>query len=114
MNIKLMNLAACVAWACVAISSASPASALVETMHAGPYATCSPTYRYEIWETCNGLFSYTNDVRFISTACSSGGCSGFAQDGTWLDVQYSVGRKKTTQMTSCNGYNLYAFGSCGC
>jgi hypothetical protein len=116
MNTKLFTLAACIAWAGVAISSASTASALALTEQTGAYAACSASYQSMTWENCGYQTTYTQNITFVQTACNqSGGCG--ANNGTvYTDGIYTTGRKTTSWQATCLevGMFVYGLGSCAC
>jgi hypothetical protein len=112
-----LKLIACLAWAGVAISSATPASAIAFTYTAGAsYASCSADTEVINWELCGIPFEYYQTIKFVSTACSSGGCAG--QGDTYVEFAYSPGRKVATFWSGCTDSaatgNLYNLGSCAC
>jgi hypothetical protein len=115
MNItSIIKLVAALAWAGVAVSSATPANALAMTTQSGDFANC-PDGSYDPWSgtLCGYSKNYLQAVKFISTACGSSSCS---QGGaaTYTDFIYVVGRKVTTRIDSCNTYNVYGLGPCQC
>jgi hypothetical protein len=115
MNIAMIKVVACLAWAGAAISSANTANALVESDMTGPYAACAQSSDYLLYESCNGGFYLEQLLRFTGTGCSSGG-------GCWnglalhqhTDFGYSSGRKPVTEYASCNEYYLLGLDSCAC
>jgi hypothetical protein len=120
MNISnIIKLVAALAWGGVAVSSATPASAIAVTNQSGAYASCSASYSTSSigWKFCESEYTcYTQQIKFINTACNQGGCTG--DTGTvWTDMIYPVGRKVTYGPTQCGlteNYNVYEIGSCAC
>jgi hypothetical protein len=114
---NILKLAACFAWAGVAVSSAAPASARCATYQSGTYANCSPTYFTGSGVYCwNGEpWIYRQIIKFSSTACSTGGCSSESGD-VHTDVRYSTGRKPASVYGGCgnNTMTVYNLGSCAC
>jgi hypothetical protein len=124
MNTNIFKLAAALAWAGVAVSSATPADASLITSQTGSYATCHPdtqtVFGYldcplALGEPEPFSYNYKQTIRFISVGCNAGGCS---TDTTWVytDTSYGTGRKTTSVERSCRGTTLkiYGLGTCAC
>jgi hypothetical protein len=107
------------AWGGVAISSASPASALYASPDAySEYASCPAAWMYmsEPTEVCGNIFMYGQAIRFVGQACGAGGCQ---SDGSGIvDSLYSPGRKIATDYGGCETMwglmGIYGLGSCAC
>jgi hypothetical protein len=115
MNKKHLILAACIAWAAVAVSSASPANAMMLTNQVGNYATCATPYVTGAPPNCGDgrAWNYAQTIRLVSTTCSSSSCS--ATGSVWVESLYSVGRKVVSLEGECGyKYHVYAAGSCLC
>jgi hypothetical protein len=113
MNTKIVSLIACMAWAGVAVSTASPASANAETFQSGSYALCSIRFTTANRVNCNGTFNYNMEMKLVNESCSKGSCTPW--DSTvYTENRYTSGRKVTTLLSSCTLWNLYGLGSCGC
>jgi hypothetical protein len=111
---NLFKMGVCIAWAALAISSATPATATVLTNQNGDYAACSAdtSTQYQLWTACQMETSYIQTIRFISTSCGAGGCN----DGngmTYSEFEYDPGRKTTNYLGACT-LNIYGLGSCAC
>jgi hypothetical protein len=121
---NVIKLVACLAWAGVAVSSATPVNARGITAQSGSYASCSAnynTYYYQFecdlapYEPAPFSSNYDQTIKFISTACNAGGCApGSASVCT--DIVYPTGRKTVSieRMCSGSGLRLYGFGTCAC
>jgi hypothetical protein len=120
MNVPMIKLAACVAWAGAAVSSASPANAYAVTSQVGDYASCSASYTTisKNWcydgESRTWAFAtyYAQNIKFVSTPCSSGGCSDTGN--VYTEFLYGPGRKIVTPATPCDASNIYGLDTCGC
>jgi hypothetical protein len=119
MNKKPFYLVGAIAWAAVAISSSSNASAYtITSLQAQGYATCGTSYTsYPPTEFCALLIgNYIQTIKMVTTSCNSGGCS--SPGSVWVSFRYPAGRKIVSFYESCGdaaktyyGYNL---GSCAC
>jgi hypothetical protein len=113
-----IKLVAALAWGAVAVSTATPASALLVTNQAAAgYATCSAAtnYREDSWG-CLDTY-YEQYIKFVGTGCSSGTCT--PQNGfVYCDFEYTAGRKTTHFQSKCGASNsywsIYALGDCAC
>jgi hypothetical protein len=120
MSKNIIKLIACLAWAGVAISSATPADALLVTTSTGPYATCSAEWQYRNNASCTGmtfLTSYQQQIKFVTTACSGGACSMAFAPSIYTENVYGTGRKTTTSYGLCDPSFLqyiYGLGTCAC
>jgi hypothetical protein len=116
MNMTLIKLVACIAWAAAAISGATPAEAIAVTVVSGNYATCSASYTTGGQTQCGYSTSYRQNIKFVSIGCSLGGCNEDS-GGVYTDFVYPTGRKSASLVVACNGlitYNVYNLGSCAC
>jgi hypothetical protein len=125
MNTNLIRRVAYFAWAAAAVSIASTANATVVTNFAaaGGYASCSASYsaNYKPWcrEVETGYIGfetfYSQNMKFISTPCNSGGC---ADTGShYVDFRYTAGRKQITssqQLCYDLGTWFYELDTCSC
>jgi hypothetical protein len=125
MRTNMLKLVACMAWAGVAISSATPASAIAASGGTGNYAACSADSTPEVHEFCGTFFNYNQTIRFLSVSCNSGGC---AQEmgATYTESAYGPGRKVAELLRICEGefggsvfssptgLNMYGLDTCGC
>jgi hypothetical protein len=113
---NILKLVACIAWAGMAISSAAPASALVQTSQTGAYATCSDNVTtIATIENCNGIFTKKQTIRFVNTACSSGGSCNPGDYNPLVEWNYTLaGRKEAPQYPSCRPDNLFGLFTCAC
>jgi hypothetical protein len=114
MNANIIKVAAGVAWAGVAVSSAPPANASILTYQQGDYALCSSSYStYQATDyTCNVTMNYTQQIKLGGQPCNSGAC---ADSGTvYTQYLYGSGRAPTTRLNTCSFGNLYGVGSCSC
>jgi hypothetical protein len=112
---QFFKLAVCLAWAGVVISSATPSDALVRTSQTGSYANCRNDWdsNHDSWCLTTNYVQY---MKFMSTACSSGGCSS-EFNGFYTESTYGSGRKKTTSYGLCgagSAWRIYGLGSCSC
>jgi hypothetical protein len=113
MKTKSVQLMACIAWAALAVSSASPASANAETFQTGSYALCSMRYTTANRVNCNGTFNYNMEIKLVNESCNKGSCTP-VDNTVYTEFRYKSGRNITTLLSSCTTWNLYGFGSCGC
>jgi hypothetical protein len=113
MKTNAVQLMACIAWAAVAVSSASTAHAKLETYQSGPYALCAQNNLRRVHDSCNALFSYEQEIKLSTTSCNQSSCIPWDLI-IWSESLYTSGRKVTTAMPSCNAYHLYGLGSCAC
>jgi hypothetical protein len=118
MNTTIFKLLPCLAWAALAISSASPASARILTSDYADYATCSASWGYSnqaLWCDSGAYFQsdYVQHIRMVTTGCSAGGCGGDGQ--VYTEFTYGTGRKTASYLgDSCGGMNVYGLDSCAC
>jgi hypothetical protein len=123
----ILKTSACLAWLGLGVASSASANAFAITTQIGDYATCSASYAgyskawcYDMeFHTYELYTSYTQQIKLVSTACSSGPCS--SDNATvYTDAVYPVGRKTaSSQGPACvsgggatNYY--YNLGSCAC
>jgi hypothetical protein len=118
---NIFKLAACLAWAGVAVSSAAPADALALTSQTGDYASCSANYTARTRRWCGDVETgdpgwetlYNQTIKLVSQACNTGGCQGV--DTVYTDFVYPAGRKTATAINWCDtGTNVYQLGTCSC
>jgi hypothetical protein len=115
MTTNMIKLAACLAWAGVAVSSAAPANALIATTQVGDWASCSSgSYTMLAGQNhCNTEFWYVQTIKLASVACGSGGCSG--QSSAQVTNITIPGRKEAYEEGRCDGgYIMYSLAPCGC
>jgi hypothetical protein len=112
-NTNILKLVACLSWAGVAVSSATSANAFAFTTQSGNYASCSNDFSYYARQVCEVNADYTQNIKFVSTACSSGaGCS--SDTGiVYTTMLYWTGRKSTTSFGVCE-LNFYGLDTCAC
>jgi hypothetical protein len=114
-TVNLMRVACCITWAGLIVSMAAPANAyaLKDPFNGtGNYASCSATSSVYSSTCGTYTFNYRQNMRFISTTCSSGACS---QTGmTDVDSIYATGRKTVTVIGACFSANVVGLGSCSC
>jgi hypothetical protein len=129
---NIFKLVACLTWAGVAVSSATPASAIAVTTQTGSYASCSTASTASTNTFCGTppnpmdygdivyagdptvYTSYVQQIKFVSVACSGGGCQG---DNAQVHVEglYGAGRKVVSGLDSCDGYYYkYGLDTCAC
>jgi hypothetical protein len=115
MNTNVIKLVACLAWGGVAVSSASPANALLatSTSASGGYATCGGSAISETFEYCGITFNYIQSVRLQDRACNGGGCAS-PNIHNWVEGVYSSGRKTATLQQTCDTASIYGLGTCAC
>jgi hypothetical protein len=131
MTPNIIKLAAALAWGGVAVSSASPASALAIMNQSGAYATCAANYYAQELGHCwqgsgqideSGIESgyvlyethYKQQIRFVvSSTCNADGCSTDTSE-VYVDAVYSVGRKTVTSQSMCNVKHVYGLGTRAC
>jgi hypothetical protein len=117
---KVFAVIASLAWAGVAVSSATPANARALTTGYGQYAACTMvTDTGSFYTTCDGEYNYKQLMKFISTSCNSGsGCSNPPDTDVFVESLYTSGRKQVTHaLIACDipdGMNLLQLGSCNC
>ena len=117
-NQKLFVSSTIVAWALAALSAAQPAGAVAMTTQGQySYASCSANNNAGgVENDCTDYtWNFDQNIKFISTACSSGACSGTGL--VFTDIVYGTGRKVTTLLIGdCggSGYDVYGLGSCAC
>jgi hypothetical protein len=123
---KIIKLAACLAWAGVAASSATAADAIAITAQFGPYASCSAASQpYSTsFNTCGyGMHqwfdvNYIQQIRFVTPGCSSGNCQ--SEPATvHVDAVYTPSRKVVSgpfieEMCDNPGFNLFFLDPCAC
>jgi hypothetical protein len=114
MKIDVLKVLACIAWLGAAVTSATPADAHAITKQSGDYAACSANYDVDIRTFCEFGTSYRQTIRFMSTACNSGGGCDADFSAVYLDNLAATGRKQAWFDGSCSLYNVYALGSCDC
>ena len=112
MRTNVFQLGAGIVWACAALSSATPVSALVLSNASGAYASCASSYTSQGISACGYVFNYQQTINVIGTPCSSGGCT--QNNRLWVDQVYSTGRKTTSYVTMCGSSYIYGLGSCAC
>jgi hypothetical protein len=116
MNIKVLTVAACIAWTGVLMGSATPASAWASTTQTGAFAACSARSEPYFATWCGDFavtMSYTQQIKFISQGCGSGGCA--SDDGVvYTDFVYPTGRKVVTVLGECYGWTLHDLDTCNC
>jgi hypothetical protein len=116
--VNTLKIVACLLWAGVGISAATPANALIETTVSGnkDYAIATFNQTSVVNENCNGLFNYLQDIRFPRNQCKSGGCAEAPEPpATRVDSLYVGGRHELTKLQSCvPGRWLCELGSCPC
>jgi hypothetical protein len=121
---NIIKLIACLAWASVAVSSASPADASAITTQVGTFAACASQYTSTIQNHCpyvdaQEVFygyqtAYKQQIKFVNTSCNTGGCTQDATD-VYVDARYPVGRKVVTGSGPlCGAKYIYDLGSCEC
>jgi hypothetical protein len=103
---------ACVLWAAVAISSATPANAYAATQQYGEHAACSAANSNWMWPGC-WIMSYKQIIKFQATSCGSGSC-GSSNGDVYTESVYGTGRHVATCVDGCDGYNLYVMEPCSC
>ena len=117
----LITLGAAAAWAALAVSTASPAHAVVIFVNqGGPYATCSNSSNTTAGGACGYTTSYMQNIKVVAAGCNSGGCS--SDSWAFVTALYSTGRKVTSPVTTCSitipggyiNYRVYNLGSCAC
>jgi hypothetical protein len=116
MNTNLFKLMGCIAWAAVAVSSATPASAKARTPQLGGWASCSANYNATYDNSCGLIFNYAQIIKFVNQGCSSGGCSPVS-DVTLVENVYPLGRKVSFSGGGCstsNNYYLFDLYTCAC
>jgi hypothetical protein len=124
MNGKTFAVCVSLAWGVAVVSSSAPAAAIAMTDWTNPgtsYASCSSSWvyhpspggfcpddegynQYEVW--------YIEKIKFVSSACNSGGCS--QQANTSVDFIYPAGRKTAAYVQNCGVLQIYELGSCSC
>jgi hypothetical protein len=120
---NIITLAAGLAWAGFAVTSATPASAYAiygTSPLSVSYGTCSSSYTaYPPTEYCYGdyIVSYIQTIRFVSTACNAGGgCS--STGSVWVSSVYPTGRKTVSPLPACfdgvKHWYIYGLGTCAC
>jgi hypothetical protein len=115
MNANVLKLVACVAWACVAISSATPANARIVTSQTGQYAACSANYGSQSNAYCFE-FPYYQQIKLTSRfgMCASGGTCTPDNSVVQSEWVYPTGRKTATIAFPCGGGNTYELDTCSC
>jgi len=119
MSHELLKVTATLLWMGVALASAAPANALAKTSQVGNYATCSSSYQAAS-SSCSEFetgvvfyFNYTQNIKFVTSPCNSGGCS--SEPGTvYVQSVYDTGRKTATMDFLCSGQRIYDIGICAC
>jgi hypothetical protein len=93
-NTKALILSACFAWTLVAVSASSRANAAMLTLPTSySYANCNQVWGYSSNVPCDYAYPYWQNIKFLSTSCSSGGCSGTGP-APWVSAIASGGRKQ--------------------
>jgi hypothetical protein len=111
---KTFATLATIAWASVALSSATPANASAYTMQSGNYAACSANYSAASFTACDSSYTtYIQTIKFIGTPCDSGDCSN-EMDNVYTDQIYDTGRKTAYLSDFCHSLYVYGLGSCSC
>jgi hypothetical protein len=123
MNSNIFRTLAGMAWAAALIAGAAPANAVAITSQVGNYGTCSNSYTNRANHYCatsqmampdDGWYtSYEQQIKFVSTACSAGGCF-VSASAVATDAVYSTGRKPVTGSNACGVYWVHFLGSCAC
>jgi hypothetical protein len=113
MNRTILRMVAGMAWAGLAVVTATPANAKLQTSQSGSYALCSSSQTVDQVDNCNGLFNYHQNLKLVSVSCSAGNC-GPADWWPNVEALYGSGRKTTSHITSCNSWNLWGLNSCAC
>jgi hypothetical protein len=112
---KSLIVMGCIAWAGVAMSSATEASAKAGTYQGlnMTYASCSASSSSVYNETCGVIFHYQQNIQFVQTACNTGGCA--QTGGTYVDFLYPAGRKTASFSATCTApFTIYNLGTCAC
>jgi hypothetical protein len=117
MSANVFKLVACVVWAAVAVSSATPASA-VAAGQVSPYewVSCSPIYGSNsepVTDHCGWQFPYYQNLRFVARACSGGSCSNDAST-LLTEFPYTNGRKFVAWDQQCGTLWIFGLDSCAC
>jgi hypothetical protein len=113
-----LKIVACLLWAGVGISAATPANALMETTVGGKksYGIVGGNWAAQVDENCNGVFNYLQDIRFPNIRCNSGQCmEAWLTPTARVDNLYVWGRLELTLLQSCLPDRwLMEIGSCPC
>jgi hypothetical protein len=115
MKMTGLALGACIAWAGLAISMATPADAYMMTWASGGnYANCSANKLNSLYYDagCQHQWTYQQQVAIITTSCNAGGCSSSGM--VYTDMVYGAGRKTLSRGGLCSGGYVYSLGSCAC
>jgi hypothetical protein len=119
---NIIKLVAALGWAGVAVSSATPASAIAVTYQSGPYAACSNNADafqasfYGCDASATFSTSYLQRIQFVTQTCNGGGCQPGASS-VYTDFIYTTGRKPASLLDwTCDGdmILIYTLGSCAC
>jgi hypothetical protein len=111
---KVLTMLACAAWGGVLLSSAAPASAVAVSQTTGQYALCQTFYQAQTGEHCGYLLTFSQPIKFQSTACSTGTCNS-TYAATYTDTVYTVGRKAAWYLSGCaGGWTAFNISSCNC
>jgi hypothetical protein len=111
---NIIKLAACLAWAGVAVSSATPASAYAVTLQIGDYAACSANIETGSTNFCGQTWPYKQTIKFLGDPCNGGGCTE-GSGVTYTDFVYEPGRKTAVLEQMCQlSRRYYGLDSCAC
>jgi hypothetical protein len=113
MNSNIIKLVACLAWGGAAVSSATPATAMVATTQSGSYAACTAMFYGTTSTICYNVMNYQQLIKFNAIACGTGGCSADSFM-VYTDTVYGSGRKTTTSVGFCSPNSFYWIGTCSC
>jgi hypothetical protein len=124
MNSNIFRTLAGMAWAAALMAGAAPASAVAITSQTGLYASCSGSFQNYGGHFCgtsqmlmpdDGWYTeYKQQIKMITTACSSGACQADAST-VYTDMVYPTGRKVVTGTQSCAGGGwVHYLGTCAC
>jgi hypothetical protein len=115
MNSTLARLVPCIAWAALAISSATPADALALSKVGGAsYANCSAASEYFSFTNCSIDFQISQRIKMVGDPCNGGNCDN-DEGGILVEFVYEPSRKVAQELEECSLYgHLYALDSCSC
>jgi hypothetical protein len=119
-KMKVLGLAACIAWGGATLSAATAADALVATTQQGPFAAVGGHYVVEPRTFCRDFY-YRQTMRFLGNGCNSGFCSDDT-GASYTDIVYSPGRKLVSPVDigcgpeegGSGGMTFFGLGSCNC
>jgi hypothetical protein len=116
MNRNLLKLLSCIAWAGVAISSASSVDARALTAQyaeAGDYAVVTADFDYDYVECDAGVFMYVQTIKFVSPGRSPKHDARY--EPVYTNQLYSTGRKAVSGgYEVCFGWRIFDLGTCAC